>query len=79
MNQLEEITMEHEGWTPASFDHPKNIEIGKGRVIWAEGKTCAAGIHHPEGWVLPGGLRTRDSDVAHAAAATINELSRATA
>lgn len=78
MNQLEE-TMEHEGWAPASFDHPKNIRVGNGRVLWAAAKTCTAGIHHPEGWVLPGGVRTRDEQRAKAAAAAINELSGGTA
>jgi hypothetical protein len=77
MNQLEETTMSEERFAIASFDHPKNIRIGNGRILWAKACTCTAGIHHPEGWILPGGERTQDSARAHAAALTIDELSGA--
>ena len=66
--------MAHEGWVPASFDHPKNISVGSSRIIWAEAATCTSGIHHPEGWALPGGVRTRDEEKAKAAAAAIDAI-----
>ena len=71
--------MEHEGWAPASFHHPKNITVGNGRVLWAKASTGTNGIHQPEGWILPGGERTRDEQRAHAAAQAIHELSGAAA
>lgn len=77
MNQHEGIIMEREGWVPASFDHPKNIKVGKGRVLWAAAAKGTSGIHHPEGWVLPGGIRTRDEVQASAVAAAIDYLSQA--
>ena len=54
------------------FDHPDNITLGKGRVIWAP--SCGPFI--PEGWVLPGGLRTTDIAGASAMAQLIDQLSR---
>ncbi|CAN7327371.1 hypothetical protein LJR084_001901 [Variovorax sp. LjRoot84] len=68
--------MQEERFAFASFDHPRNIKVGNGRVLWAKEATDTSGIHHQEGWVLPGGVRTRDSDAAHATAVSIDELSR---
>lgn len=76
MNQLEETTMSEERFAIASFDHPKNIRIGQGRILWAASATCTGGLHHPEGWVLPGGGRTINPVAAHAAALAIDEMSR---
>lgn len=42
------------------FDHPRNITVGKARVIYAMPVTEDFAIKHPEGWVLPGGRRTQD-------------------
>lgn len=53
------------------FNHPKNITIGVGRIIWA-GK---CGLIE-EGWVLPGGRRTTDFDEALAMAFTIDAFFR---
>jgi hypothetical protein len=61
----------------AVFIHKNNITVGNGRVLWAKAAAGTSGIPHPEGWVLPGGARTQDRDVAHAAAAALDELSRA--
>jgi hypothetical protein len=58
------------------FSHPKNILVGSGRVPYANAVVDVSGNAHPEGWVLPGGRRTKDSAVAHNAALLINELSR---
>lgn len=49
-------------------DH-RNIVVGKARVIWAR-----AVDHRPEGWVLPGGLRTDNFAEAHGVAVRMNEL-----
>lgn len=53
------------------FNHPKNITIGVGRIIWAS----KYGLIE-EGWALPGGRRTTDFDEAWAMAFTIDVLSR---
>ena len=55
-----------------AFSHPNNITVGKGRIIWAP----SVGPFIPEGWVLPGGLRTTDRDEAWAAAMGIDRLSQ---
>lgn len=54
-----------------AFNDKRNITSGMGRVIWAP----AAGPFRPEGWVLPGGLRTTDEDKAWFAAHAIHQLS----
>lgn len=56
------------------FVHPKNITVGKGRVLWAGGTTDASGVAHAPGWVLPGGIRTLDEVAAHAAALALNTM-----
>lgn len=78
MNQLEETTMLEER-AIGSFDHKNNITVGKGRVLWGKSATCTSGLHHPEGYVLPGGVRTLDRARAHAVASAIDELSRSAA
>lgn len=62
---------------PASYFHPWNITIGKGRILWAKAATCCSGIVHPAGWVLPGGARTQNRNVAQAAAMAIDVMSGA--
>jgi hypothetical protein len=52
-----------------SFDDPRNITVGSIRIIWAK----AVG-HRPEGWCLPGGLRTTNRVEAHAAAMQLERL-----
>lgn len=54
------------------FDHPDNITIGKGRIIWAP--SCGYGF--PEGWVLLGGKRSQDIAEASAQAMWIDQVSR---
>jgi hypothetical protein len=61
----------------ATFNHPKNITVGRGRIIWARGATDTSGNPHLEGWVLPGGARTRNEVVARAAASAIDAMSPA--
>ncbi len=55
------------------FQHPKNITVGTGRVLYAErGYTRATGAL-PAGWVLPGGQRTDDEARARMVAANIDK------
>ena len=49
------------------YNHPKNITVGNGRVIWGQ-----AIDGQPEGWVLPGGEHTTDEDRARAVAHAIH-------
>lgn len=58
----------------ASFYHPNNIEVGKGRILWAKATTDTSGIVHDEGWVLPGGIRTQSNHEARAAAMRIHSM-----
>lgn len=53
----------------SSLKHPKNIEYGAARVVYAQ----AVG-RRPMGWVLPGGLRTTDYDEAFAWAVRMDAL-----
>ena len=46
------------------FNHPNDIRIGLGRVIWTQ-----------DGWVLPGGKRTTNLENARAVAQNIDTLS----
>lgn len=52
------------------LDH-RNIIIGKIRVVWAK----ACGVHF-EGWVLPGGQRTKDPERARACAVQMDAITR---
>lgn len=59
------------------FEHPLDITVGRGRVIYADATTDMAGKHHPAGWVLPGGARTDDPERAVLAAESVNKLALA--
>lgn len=63
-----------EGAAPAKFNDPRDISRGYGRVIWATA-TTARGIYYPEGWVLPGGIRTNVRARAEAVADRIHARS----
>ena len=65
------MTTKTENPPAPAFSDKRNITSGMGRVIWAP----AAGPFRPEGWVLPGGLRTTDEDKAWFAAHAIHQLS----
>lgn len=60
----------------AEFHHPNNMRLGAARILWAQACTLRNGIALPEGWVLPGGRRTRDEAAAMAAAEYIDRVSR---
>jgi hypothetical protein len=42
----------------------RNIQIGKGRILWGTETQNSKMQHFKEGWVLPGGQRTKDEKVA---------------
>lgn len=69
-------TTELEGWK--CFAHENNIEVGRGRILYAEASAFpdAQGRMYVAGWVLPGGRRTQDRDEAVAVATEIDRLSR---
>ena len=63
------------------FSHPNDIVIGQGRIIYAPETFKYIGIHPAyhnhtflEGWVLPGGIRTRDRARAEEAARAIDAM-----
>lgn len=62
------------------FHHARNIEVGRGRILWGTAtevkNTYGITLRLPEGWVLPGGARTKDPNVALMRANWINETSR---
>lgn len=53
----------------ARFDHPKNINYGQARVIYA-----MPVAYRPLGWVMPGGMRTTDYSEAYACAVRMDAL-----
>lgn len=62
------------------FEHARNIQIGKGRILWGTAvevkNQYGASVKLPEGWVLPGGGRTKDHNVARAWAEWIDQVSQ---
>ncbi len=60
--------------TLGHFDHKNNITSGIARVIWATACCPIRGSEQPEGWVLPGGIRTTDKHEATAYAVRLDRL-----
>lgn len=58
----------------AVFDNPKNVVVGCGRVCWGEACYPADSPPVDAGWVLPGGRRTQDIEVALDMAALIDSI-----
>ena len=58
----------------AFFDDPRNIVVGRARIIWAMEAKTMDGTLLIEGWVLPGGRRTTDRVEATLAADYINRV-----
>jgi|DEB19_MinimDraft_3_1074340.scaffolds.fasta_scaffold10664_5 hypothetical protein len=61
------------------FNDLRDIQIGYGRIIWAESLDYRGrnpnyvGRNLLAGWVLPGGERTQDKDIAERAAMAIDD------
>lgn len=62
---------EDEGIGHATLWHPRNIQSGLGRIVWA-----AESYERAAGWVLPGGRRTADESEARHAAECIDRILR---
>lgn len=60
----------------APFTDPRNITVGNARVIWAQETRTTSGGLCPDGWVLPGGLRTTNRDEAHQMAVHMDQIQR---
>lgn len=58
------------------FEHAYNIQVGKGRVLWATATETSRKQVCEEGWVLPGGVRTRSRSLALDFAKWIDEQSK---
>jgi len=54
----------------------RNIQIGKGRILWGTETQNGKMQYFKEGWVLPGGERTTDEKVAIEWAKWIDEVSQ---
>ena len=61
--------MTYEDLPSQSFSDPRNVTVGKARVIWA--KACG---RHQEGYVLPGGRRTQNRMTAQHAAELMHRM-----
>lgn len=59
------------------FADARNMIVGRGRILWGTATQTGTGLICSEGWVLPGGQRTRDPDVAREYAKWIDEQCRA--
>lgn len=58
------------------FADGRNMTVGRGRILWGTATQTNRGEIVEEGWVLPGGRRTRNPDVARAFAKWIDEQTR---
>ena len=54
----------------------RNISAGRGRILWGTTTWTSKNQKFEEGWVLPGGQRTKDVDVAQAYARWIDHQCR---
>jgi hypothetical protein len=59
------------------FADGRNVSAGRGRILWGTATETSQKKIVGEGWVLPGGQRTRDPDVARAWARWIDDQCRA--
>lgn len=58
------------------FADGRNLSAGKGRILWGTATQTSRNEIVSEGWVLPGGQRTKNYDVAQAYARWIDEQCR---
>lgn len=54
----------------------KAVVFGLARVCWGDATVDQYGKVYKSGWVIPGGWRTKDRDVAERAAKEIDRLMR---
>ena len=74
------MTKDQDSHPAPAFNDPRNVTVGKARVIWA--KACGRhpegyvlpGGRHPEGYVLPGGHRTQNRMTAQHAAELMHRM-----
>lgn len=59
------------------FADGRSISVGKGRILWGTATQTSRNMIYDEGWVLPGGQRTKNYDVALTYARWIDEQCRA--
>ncbi len=59
------------------FADGRNLSVGRGRILWGTATQTSRNMVYEEGWVLPGGRRTKNLDVALAYARWIDEQCRA--
>ena len=58
-----------------AYIHPRNMQRGRGRLLYAQAATQNDGTYLPEGWVAPGGRRIQDEQEAERVAWEIDRLS----
>jgi hypothetical protein len=58
------------------FTDPRNLRIGRARIIWGDKTIKSEGTPLAAAWVLPGGSRTQNAAVALNAANIVNSLMR---
>lgn len=58
------------------FADGRNLSVGKGRILWGTATQTSRNMVYEEGWVLPGGQRTKNYDVALTYARWIDTQSR---
>lgn len=56
------------------FNDPRDIRLGKARIIWGTKTTTSTGETLESGWVMPGGARTNNAAIAFGAAGVINSI-----
>lgn len=59
------------------FADARNVSAGRGRILWGTATQTSRNLIVEEGWVLPGGRRTRDLEVAKEYARWIDHQCRA--
>ena len=58
------------------FADGRNLSAGNGRILWGTATYTSRNIEYKEGWVLPGGQRTINFEVAQAYARWIDQQCR---
>lgn len=58
------------------FADARNMTVGRGRILWGTATQTGRNEIVGEGWVLPGGQRTRDPEVARTFARWIDHQCR---